>query len=60
MPTRLLVAYGLIALPVLAGAAFAWWTAYNSRSRRDARARTRLAERYRRRDEAAGRAAADR
>ena len=59
MPARLLVAYAIIALLVLAGAAFAWWTAHNSRSRRDARARTRLAERYRLRDEAAARAATD-
>jgi hypothetical protein len=59
MPTRLLFAYAIVALLVFAGAAFAWWTAYNSRDRRDARARARLAERYRVRDEAAGRAATD-
>ena len=59
MPTRLLVAYAIIAMLVIAGAAFAWWSAHNSRSRRDARARARLAERYRLRDEAAGRASAD-
>jgi hypothetical protein len=53
MPARLAIAYGIIALLVLAGAAFAWWTAHNSRSRRSARARERLAERYRKRDQAA-------
>jgi len=59
MPTRLLLAYAIIALLVLAGAAFAWWTAHNSRERRDARAKARLAARYRLRDEAAGCAATD-
>ena len=59
MPTRLILAYAILAVLVLAGAAFAWWTKHNSRERRDARARSRLAERYRQRDEAAGRAATD-
>ena len=59
MPTRILLAYAIIAVLVLAGAAFAWWTRHNSRDRRDARARARLAERYRVRDEAAERAATD-
>lgn len=59
MPTRLVVAYGIMALMVLAGAAFAWWTVHNSRSRRDQRARARLAERYRLRGEAARHAATD-
>ena len=59
MPTRLLLAYAIVAVLVLSGAAFAWWTPYNSRDRRDARARARLAERYRLRDEASGRAATD-
>jgi hypothetical protein len=52
MPTRLLVAYGLIALMALAALAFTWWSTHNSQSRRDERARERLAERYRLRDEA--------
>lgn len=61
MTTRLLVAYGLIALMVLAGLAFAWWARHNSSDRRAERSRTRLAERYRQRDEAAAeRAATDR
>jgi len=59
MPTRLVLAYAILAMLVLAGAAFAWWTKHNSRDRRDARARARLAERYRQRDEAAERAATD-
>ena len=59
MSTRILLAYAILAVLVLAGAAFVWWTAYNSRDRRDARARARLAERYRLRDEAPGRAAID-
>jgi hypothetical protein len=60
MPMRLVIAYGLIALIALAGAAFAWWHSHNSQHRRDARARTRLAKRYRQRDEAAVDRAADR
>jgi HAMP domain-containing protein len=53
MPARLLVAYGLIALMALGVLAYAWWRSHNSQSRRAARARERLAERYRLRDEAA-------
>ena len=53
MPARLLIAYGLIALMVAAAAAFAWWKSRNTRTRRDARARARLDERYRLRDETA-------
>ena len=53
LPMRLIVAYGLIALMVLAGAAYFGWRAYNSQRRRDDRARGRVAERYRKRDEAA-------
>jgi uncharacterized iron-regulated membrane protein len=53
LPMRLVIAYGLIALLMLAAAAILWWRARNSRERRDARARDRLAERYRQRLEAA-------
>jgi hypothetical protein len=53
LPMRLVTAYGLIALLVLAAAAFAWWRAHNSRERRDARARNRLTKRYRQRLDAA-------
>jgi len=57
MPTRLLVAYGLIALIALGVLAFAWWRSHNSESRRAARGRARLAEHYRLRDEAASESA---
>ena len=50
--TRLLVAYGLIGLMVLAAVAFIWWRAHNTQERRDTRARTKLAEYYRKRDQA--------
>ena len=59
LPMRLVVAYGLIGLTVLIVAAWALWRARNTYARRDARARTRLDERYRRRDEAAATAAPD-
>ena len=52
---RLLIAYGLIGLMVLAAGAFVWWRARNTQERRDTRARTRLAEYYRKRDETAER-----
>lgn len=51
--TRLFVAYGLIAFMLLAGLAIVLWKMHNSRPRRDARARTRLHDHYRKRDEAA-------
>ena len=54
MPMRLVIAYALIALMLLAAAGFAWWRTRNTQQRRDERARSRLAERYRQRDEAAG------
>jgi hypothetical protein len=53
LPTRLLVAYGLIALMVLAAVAAILWNWRNSHQRRDTRARNRLHETYRKRDEAA-------
>lgn len=58
LPARLVVAYGLIALMVLAVAALVWWGAHNTQHRRSERAKHRLAERYRQREEAA-RTAAD-
>jgi len=53
MPIRLIVAYGLIALMGLAVLTWVGWRARNTQARRDARARSRLAEYHRRRDEAA-------
>ena len=53
VPTRLIIAYGLIALMGLAVLAWIGWRAYHTQRRRDARARTRQAEYHRRRDEAA-------
>ena len=53
LPTRLIIAYGLIALMSFAILALIGWRAYHTRERRDARARTRQAEYHRRRDEAA-------
>lgn len=60
--TRLTVAYGLIALLLLAALAIVLWNVRNSRQRRDERNRERLAKSYRRRDEAAAaqRSATDR
>ena len=52
IPTRLLVAYGLIALMLLAAVAVAVWSARNTWHRRDARNRARLAKHYQQRDEA--------
>jgi hypothetical protein len=52
LPGRLVVAYGLIALVVLAAAAFAFWRSRNTQAIRDGKARVRLEERYRVRDEA--------
>ena len=59
MPTRLVVAYGLIALMVIGAAALVWWRARNTHHRRDTRARAALEERYRLRDEAAAKTAED-
>jgi uncharacterized iron-regulated membrane protein len=51
LPMRLVVAYGLIALVVLAIAALLLWRTRNSQGRRDRRDRDRLTERYRVREE---------
>ena len=61
IPTRLIIAYGLIAAMLLAAVAVALWSVRNSWHRRDARDRARLAKHYQRRDEAAAaeRAATD-
>ena len=53
LPLRLVVAYGLMALIVLAVAALAWWAGRNTHARRHAKARDRLAEHYRQRAEIA-------
>jgi hypothetical protein len=53
LPTRLLVAYGLIALIVLAAVGFVLWSMRNTHQRRDSRARNRLDANYRKRDKAA-------
>ena len=53
VPTRLIIAYGLIALMGLAIVAWFAWRAYHTQQRRDARARIRQAEYHRRRDESA-------
>ena len=50
IPARLVVAYGLIALIVVAGAAIALWCTYNRPGRREARVQD---EYSRRRSEAA-------
>lgn len=52
MTTRLIVAYSLIALLVLAGAAAVWWNVYHSKGRTEARRSARVNERHRRQDEA--------
>lgn len=54
LSTRLLVAYGLIALMVLAAVALVVWVRHNSPRRRHLRERARDAEHFRRRQEAAG------
>ena len=59
LPTRLIVAYGIMALLVLAAGALVWWAAYNTRDRRNARDRARCHERYRQRDENRAAAKAD-
>jgi uncharacterized iron-regulated membrane protein len=53
MPARLIVAYMLILLLVVAALAFALWNARRTQQWRDKRARERLAERYQERREAA-------
>jgi len=55
LPMRLVIAYGLIGLMVLGAVAFFWWRSRNTQERRDTRARTRLAEYYRKRDKTAER-----
>ena len=57
--TRLAVAYGLIALMLLAAVGGVVWKLRNTQQRRDERSRARLAERYRQRDEAAAQAPRD-
>ena len=56
---RLAVAYGLIALMVLAAVALVWWRWHNSERRRYARDRRRRDEYYRQRDQAAEAPATD-
>jgi len=58
MPLRFAVGYGLLALMAVAAVAFLWWSLHNTRSRRDARARHKQLEEFRRRDEEAAKAAA--
>ena len=52
MSTRLIIAYTLIAVMVLAAAAIAWWSAYHSRERTEARRLVRRAKREQLRDAA--------
>lgn len=49
-PTRLLVAYGLIAVMVLAAATIVWWKARQSPRRIEARKRARRRAAYRAHD----------
>jgi hypothetical protein len=51
MPTRLIVAYALIALLVLTTAGIAWWHSYHSRPRTEARQRARRRALQQRRNE---------
>jgi hypothetical protein len=51
MTTRLVVAYALIALLVLAAAGIAWWNVHHSRPRTEARQRARRRAAQRLRDE---------
>lgn len=57
MTTRLVIAYSLIALLVLAGAAVVWWNVYHSTRRTEARRQARLNEKNRRQDQARAEAA---
>jgi hypothetical protein len=56
LPTRLVVAYGLIALLVLAAVAMVWWLRHNSPHHRDQRQKARDVARYRLREQAAAEA----
>ena len=58
LPMRLVIAYGLIAVIVLAAVAVAVRIVRNSQPRRDLRARALQTEHYRKRDEAAAKQAA--
>lgn len=51
MTSRLVIAYSLIALMVLAAVAVVCWNVYHSSRRTDARRRARQAEYFRKRDE---------
>jgi predicted negative regulator of RcsB-dependent stress response len=51
MTFRLIIAYSLIALMVLAAVAVVCWNVYHSSRRTDARRRARQAEYFRKRDE---------
>jgi hypothetical protein len=57
--TRLVIAYGLIALMLLAAVGGLAWKLHNTQQRRDERGRAKLAERYRQRDDAAAQAPRD-
>lgn len=51
MPTRLIIAYSLIALLTVAAAAWAWWIAHHSPKRVEARRRARTLEQHARREQ---------
>ena len=53
LPARLVIAYGLIALLVLAAVAMVLWLRHNSPHRRHQREKARTDEHYRRRQQAA-------
>ena len=56
LPIRLVIAYGLIALMVLAAVALVLWLRHNSPHRRYERQKTRTDEQYGRREQAAAEA----
>lgn len=60
LPARLLIAYGLIALMVLAVVALVLWLRHNSTHRRYQREKARTEAHYRRRQQAAAEAPAER
>lgn len=60
LPARLLIAYGLIALMVLAAVALALWLRHNTPRRRYEREKARTDAQYRRRQQAAAEAPAER
>jgi hypothetical protein len=53
VPVRLVIAYGLIALMVLAAVVLVWWGLQNTDRERRRRERAKDLERYRRRDASA-------